>query len=306
MTKKVSVIIPAYNKAALTVKTVESVLGQTYENIEIIVVDDGSTDDTAQRMASFGDKIQYIRKENGGACSARNRGIRSAQGDYLAFLDCDDMYLPEKIEKAVEYLETNTNFGFVHTPVYMATGGAKRVLRRYPLVKTCPSGWIWRKLLLKDFSVINSTVVVRRSCVKECGFFDEAIFTPADWDMWLRLAERYEAGYMNEPLTVYDKVSGGYIPRHLEQSEREGLRVLEKAFQRNCRLSRRFKNQCVSNLYLRHAYSYSKINNTDVAREKAFLSIQKNMFNLKAFVLIAAATLLGKNMHHAWKRFRPF
>ena len=103
--KKVSVIIPAYNKADLTVKTVQSVLSQTYVNIEIIVVDDGSTDDTKEKLLVFGDKINYIYKQNGGACSARNVGINCATGEYLALIDCDDIFYPDKISKSVECLE---------------------------------------------------------------------------------------------------------------------------------------------------------------------------------------------------------
>src|ERR1051325_3457562 len=93
--KKVSVIIPAYNKAEYTRRTVESVLAQTYPNIEIIVVDDGSKDQTSQVMAEYGDRITYIQKSNGGACSARNEGIRHAKGEFLTLLDCDDLYGPE-------------------------------------------------------------------------------------------------------------------------------------------------------------------------------------------------------------------
>lgn len=90
--KKVSVIIPAYNKADLTVKTVQSVLSQTYVNIEIIVVDDGSTDNTREKLSVYATKIKYFYKNNGGACSARNAGIRLANGRYIAFIDCDDLY----------------------------------------------------------------------------------------------------------------------------------------------------------------------------------------------------------------------
>ena len=101
--RKVSVIIPAYNKAALTVKTVESVLNQTYKNIEIIVVDDGSTDDTRRFLLPYDKEIKYIYKRNAGVCSARNVGIHLSTGEYIGLLDCDDMYLPQKIELSVEH-----------------------------------------------------------------------------------------------------------------------------------------------------------------------------------------------------------
>ena len=99
--KRVSVVIPAYHKADLTIKTVKSVLNHTYKNIEIIVVDDGSTDDTKDQLQLFGDRIHYIYKQNAGASSARNIGIKQAAGEYIALIDCDDIFYPEKISKSV-------------------------------------------------------------------------------------------------------------------------------------------------------------------------------------------------------------
>src|SRR6185295_19271400 len=114
----VTVIIPAYNAADHTVKTVQSVLDQTYSQIEIIVVDDGSTDDTRRKMESFGSRITYIFKKNGGACSARNMGLKIAKGTYIGLLDCDDKYLPRKIESGVAHLEKNPQVGLLHTNAY--------------------------------------------------------------------------------------------------------------------------------------------------------------------------------------------
>src|SRR3989338_243061 len=114
----VSIIIAAYNKAEFTCRAIDSVLNQTYPHIEIIVVDDGSTDDTRQRVSAYGDKVRYFYKENGGACSARNYGIRLAQGEYIALMDCDDMYEASKIELSVDYLRTHPEVGFVHTAAY--------------------------------------------------------------------------------------------------------------------------------------------------------------------------------------------
>ena len=97
--KKVSVIVPAYNKAEYTQKTIESILAQTYPEIEIIVVDDGSTDNTRQALEKFQGRIDYVYKPNGGACSARNFGFKKSAGDYIGFLDCDDLYAKKKNRK---------------------------------------------------------------------------------------------------------------------------------------------------------------------------------------------------------------
>ncbi|RKY40901.1 MAG: hypothetical protein DRP85_07620 [Candidatus Makaraimicrobium thalassicum] len=301
--KKVSVVIPAYNRAGLTVRTVESVLNQTYENIEIIVVDDGSTDDTRERLRPYAGRIRYVYKRNGGASSARNLGIRLATGDYIGLLDCDDIYLPGKIEKSVNYLEERPDTGFVHTPIYLIDE-EDTVLRSVSFFESRRTGWISRRLLLRNF-IANSTVVARRSCFEKAGLFDETIFNPADWDMWLRLAGRCRAGYVNVPLTLY-RTAESYTLSHLEQSEREDLIVLEKAFRRNPELSPRFKNRLVSNVYCRHAVCYLSIKDFDKARQKLILSIRKHMFNTGALLLLAAVTLLRGNFYSLIKWRRKF
>jgi len=291
--KKVSVIIPAYNKAELTVKTVESVLDQTYGNIEIIVVDDGSTDDTKERLTSYAGRIEYIYKENGGACAARNLGIKKARGEYLAFIDCDDIYLPRKIEKAVECFNENPRFGFVHTPVYFIDEKG-RSRGRYPRFQKVPSGWISKKLLQKNF-VCNSTVVVRKTCFEKTGLFDEKIFTPADWDMWLRLAERYQAGYIPVSLTGYRK-SDSYIARNLEQSKREMLMVLEKAFERNPELPENYRKRLISNVYYRQALAHVRAEDMEKAKSEIETSLEKYRFNLKTLMLAFAIMIFREKV----------
>jgi len=245
---KVSVIIPAYNKAEYTCRTVDSVLAQTYPDIEIIVVDDGSTDQTASVKAGYGDRINYIHKSNGGACSARNEGIRRAKGEYVAFLDCDDLYCVGKIRRCVDYLEQNPRFGFVYTAAYFIDENDEIVgLYDHPRSQ---EGSIAFKLILGNF-VCNSTVLVRRTVLQEAGFFDEKIFTPADWDMWLRLSEVTQAGFLKKPLIKY-RVTDNYTFNRLEQARQEELYVIEKFF-RNHPTQGILKKRALSNYHLRFA-----------------------------------------------------
>lgn len=297
--KKVSVVIPAYNKADLTIKTVESVLAQSYPNIEVIVVDDGSTDSTKEKLTPYKDKIRYVYKDNGGACSARNLGLQLAIGEYIAFLDCDDLYLPRKIESSVDYLEKNSDFGFVHTAAYFIDDD-DRALRTFSNRMSRRIGWIAKALLLRNF-ICSSTVVARKLCFEKVGFFDESIFTPADWDMWMRIAEHYKAGYIDKPLTKY-RVSDSYILKHIELWKKEELIVLEKAFKRNPKLDKHLKNIVASNTFCRCAVSYLLTGDFQEAKSELVLALTRNKFNLRAMLLYTVLNISPKNLQRLVKK----
>ena len=296
---KVSVVIPAYNKAELTVKSVESVLNQTYKNIEIIVIDDGSTDNTRQRLSTYAEKIKYVYKKNGGACSARNLGIRLSTGEYIGLLDCDDSYLPNKIELSVDFLEKHSDFGLVHNAAFFVDE-KDTILRTFSHYKSQHIGWIAKRLIARNF-ICNSTVVVRKSCFEKVGLFDESIFTSADWDMWLRLVEQYKVGYINMPLTLY-RISGSYILNHIEQSKREELKVIEKAFHRNPRLKLNFKNKIISNVHIGCAISYLLIGDFNKAKDELISSIRKNKLNATAILLLVYFMVARRSLQFLIKK----
>jgi glycosyltransferase involved in cell wall biosynthesis len=277
----VSVIIPAYNKSDYTCRTVDSVLAQTYPHIEILVVDDGSTDDTRRRMEAYGGRIRYIYKKNGGACSARNEGIRQAKGEYLAFLDCDDLYLPAKIELSVKYLTEHPEAGFVHTKAYTMDRDDKTV-GVYERLASRRDGWIAEGLIMGNF-ICNSTVVARRRCIDQAGLFDETIFMPADWDMWLRLAEQAPAGYIDEPLTKY-RITDNYVFNNLERSQREEVIVIDKYFHRNAQ-ARPSKNKILSNLHMRFSQCYVLKDDGARVREELKQALAYDPWNIKAWTI---------------------
>jgi glycosyltransferase involved in cell wall biosynthesis len=277
----VSVIIPAYNKSDYTCRTVDSVLAQTYPQIEIVVVDDGSTDDTRQRLEAYGGRIRYVYKKNGGACSARNEGIRQAKGEYLAFLDCDDLYLPAKIEHGVQYLQGHPEAGFVHTKAYTMDQHDK-VVGVYERLAGRRDGWIADRLILGNF-VCNSTVVARRSCVEKAGSFDESMFMPADWDMWLRLAEQAPAGYIDEPLTKY-RITDNYVFKNLEKAQQEEEVVIRKYFARNLQAGR-VEKKVLSNLHMRFSQCYVLKDDSRRVREELKQALAYNPWNIKAWII---------------------
>ena len=291
--EKVSVIIPAYNKAQLTVRTVQSVLNQTHPHIETIVVDDGSTDHTQQALSVFENRIKYVYKENGGACSARNLGIRLAEGKYIAFLDCDDIYLPNKIELSVDCLEKNKEVGLVHTAAYFINEN-DTVVGHYSHPQSRHQGWIAHRLILKNF-ICNSTILVRKECLEKTGFFDEAIFTPADWDLWIRLAEVCQVRYLNIPLTKY-RIIDNYIFNRLELAAREEKIVIENFFKRNPNISPYFKRKIKSNLHLRFAQCYFLKNDPLRLKEEFIAAVLENFFNFKAIFLLIYYFLARKSL----------
>jgi len=293
MDSLVSIIIPAYNKAELTVKAVKSVLDQTYSNVELIVVDDGSTDNTKEKMFKFGNQIQYIHKDNGGCCSARNKGIELAKGDYFAFLDCDDTYEPDKIKMCVQFLQNNKEYGAVHTAANFIDEKGN-TLRIYSHLRSQKTGWISNVLILKNY-ICNSTPVMRRECINKVGNFDESIFTPADWDLMIRISEKYRVGYIDEPLTRY-LVSGNYVFEHLGMSLKEELQVLKKTFSRSNRYNSWLRRCAISDLHLRYAQAYILKNDTIKIREEFINSIKGCFLNYQTWGMLIYFIFARENL----------
>jgi glycosyltransferase involved in cell wall biosynthesis len=200
---KVSVIIPTYNRAHYICEALDSALAQTYQNVEIVVVDDGSTDGTRAVLKGYGDKIRYYYQENQGLSAALNFGIEKSSGQYLAFLGDDDIWLPGKLEVQVALLETHPEIGMVHADIIILDEGPKDSrFRRRKLPRPMPSGYILPELIIKNV-IACPTVVVRRSCLDEVGFFDLDNKLSQDYDLWLRIARRFPITYLDRPLAIY-------------------------------------------------------------------------------------------------------
>jgi len=206
---RVSIIIPAYNAADYLKEAVDSVLAQTYKNIEIIVVDDGSTDDTRSALESYvaSGKIKYIYQKNKGLAGARNTGIKNASGKYVAFLDADDLFLPDKVAEQARALEENPGYGVCYSDLLHFSEDGKVYHHRY----NYPSGDIFEQLLHRQF-VNPLTVVARRELFTKYGFFDESLRRSEDWDLWLRLARAGVKFYfLDERLARYRVRSVGNL-----------------------------------------------------------------------------------------------
>jgi glycosyltransferase involved in cell wall biosynthesis len=225
----VSAVIPTYNHGALVPEAVESALAQTWPNLEVIVVDDGSTDDTPARLARFGDRIRIIRQDHLGPAVARNAGIRASRGEWIGFLDSDDLWMPEKIARCVAALEDSRDAGVAYTAVRineLDTG------RKYPLPQYTMSGNLARDLFLECKGVNTSTLVVWRAALDKAGLFDEEFFRAQDWDLMVRLAEVCDYVHVPETLTERRLHGGSLSVTHQDLYAKYNLLVIQKALAR--------------------------------------------------------------------------
>ncbi len=194
MNDLVSVIIPTFNRYKLTKRAILSILHQTYKNFEIIVVDDGSNDDSAKLKDEF--DISYIYQENSGVSSARNRGIKAARGEWIAFLDSDDKWNEDKLQKQMEFFKKNPSIKFCHTKERWIREGREV---KYPKRLQKPSGWCFYDNL-QTCKIAPSSVMLHKSILNDVGLFDENKKVCEDYDMWLRVSKKYEMGLVKEKL----------------------------------------------------------------------------------------------------------
>jgi len=210
----VSVLIPAYNHEQYVEAALQSVVDQTYSNIEIIVINDGSTDRTGEVVLSFISKhteynINYIDKLNEGICRTLNKGLELAKGKYVALLASDDIWLPDKIEKQILIMEANLNIGMVFTDHYFMRFYEKTSIKATdykPSTRDCFINNIqnvnmYEKLLTENI-IPGLTVFIRKDCFDKVGGFDNNLKSE-DLDMWLRIAKMYPIAFIDEPLAYY-------------------------------------------------------------------------------------------------------
>lgn len=224
---RISVIIPAYNQARYLADAVESVLAQTFVDYEIIVVDDGSTDETPAVAAQFGEKIRYIRQENRGLAGARNTGIRAARGEYIGLLDSDDAWMPAYIERVMAAAERSPRSAVIYcAAACMDQDG--RDLRQTVGYKEVAEDNLYHALLRSNF-IIPSTVCLRRDAVERVGYFDESLRSCEDWDMWLRLLPDHQFTGLADVLVRY-RIHGSSLSANVAQMQASKRKVVEKHF----------------------------------------------------------------------------
>ena len=218
---KVSVIVTTFNRAHMVTEAIDSILNQTFEDFELIVVDNCSSDDTEEVIKAYSDeRIRYFKHDNGGIIAVnRNYGINQARGEYLAFCDDDDLWLPEKLEKQKLEFEKDSQLGLVCTNAIIFDRNGER--GEFFKTRLPDSNFTFGSLVWVN-SVICSSVLVKKSVIDDVGLMDESpqIFTAEDYELWLRVAQKYRIKYIELPLMKYRTHPGGYKKRSVAAIER--------------------------------------------------------------------------------------
>jgi glycosyltransferase involved in cell wall biosynthesis len=278
----VSVIIPNYNYAHYLPQALDSVLAQTYSKVEIIVIDDGSTDDSESILRSYGDRIRWIKQQNQGVSASRNLGVRETKGELVAFLDADDIWLPTKLEKQVRRILSEPEIGLIHCGVEQIEpkGGSLGVLLNGL------EGWVSTDFLLFQGPVIiaaGSTAVVSRAVFEAVGGFDPRLSTSADWDFSYRVAIHRRVGFVPEALVKY-RMHGSNMHGNIKAMEHDMLIGYEKAFRSNSACLPELRRRCYGNLHMVLAGSFFRAGHkTDFARH-ALKSLWLTPGNMKSLL----------------------
>jgi glycosyltransferase involved in cell wall biosynthesis len=220
---RVSVVIPTYNRANYLGKAIQSVLDQTFQDFEIIVVDDGSKDNTREVVGSFKDtRIRYIYQDNGGVSAARNTAIKASEAVYIAFLDSDDLYLPQNLEIKVKLLDSHPDIGMVCSDIYLfdnitgATDGRfwhdKKGAILFDPVRAEQQPI--KELLCRRCFIGPPLTMIRREIFAAVGYFDESLPTSEDWDLFFRILQHFSIKTIDKPLVRIRRNNGNLTSNH--------------------------------------------------------------------------------------------
>jgi glycosyltransferase involved in cell wall biosynthesis len=263
---RISVIIPVYNGEKTIRATIETVLKQTFSDFELIVIDDGSQDATLEIISEFRDtRIKVLSGSNRGVSVARNRGIAQASGDFIAFLDADDLWTPNKLEAQFNALQTNPQAAVAYSWTdYIDESGQFL----YPGSHITLNGNVYSQLLVKNFLENGSNPLIRTHVLKTVGAFDESLSPSEDWDMWLRLAANYDFVAVPSPQILY-RISSNSASSNISKQAIQGLKVINKYFNQAPHSLKFLKKLSLANFY---QYLIFKTLDEPLTRQKSLLA----------------------------------
>jgi glycosyltransferase involved in cell wall biosynthesis len=287
----VSAVIPTYNGTSYLADAVKSVLAQTYQLHEIIVVDDGSKEDIESILVPFFPKVKYVRQDNAGPAAARNHGISLAKGDLIALLDDDDLWHPTKTAMQVKHLTENPKCALVYSYPELIDENGSVIPNEAPA--QFPSGSVYLEFMTQNRISTPSATLIRREVFEEIGFFDEnkECISCEDYDLWVRIARNYDIQFCPGTLVSY-RVRNAGISRNLDRHLSARMYVLGKLSSQHDKeqklTDREFKAALDSNLYQtlrRFAYNYYYMMDEKLkARKLIMASLRKNPFCLRDII----------------------
>lgn len=250
----VSVIIPNYNYATYLGEAIESALGQSYPDVEVIVVDDGSTDGSEAVVRRYGERVRWLRQPRQGVSACRNLGVQVSRGALVAFLDADDCWLPRKLERQVDAWLAEPDLGLMHCGVRLIDEAGRPAGSRLDGL----AGWIAAEMLLfrrPTILMAGSGALVPRETFDKVGGFDTRLSTSADWDFCYRVAVRQRVGFVPEEL-ICVRMHGTNMQRDIRVMEHDMRLAYAKAFEQTGPEVRRMRRQCYGNLHFVLAASF--------------------------------------------------
>ena len=256
---KVSVIIPTYNSSRTICETLQSVFSQTYSDFEILLINDGSTDNLMEVLKCFQDsRLQILNYENGGLSVARNRGIDCASGEYLIFLDADDLWSPDKLESHVNALDnaqkTNPKASVVYSWSYFLDNETNISYINYP--SHC-EGSVLPEILETNFVTSGSNPMITRQAIESVGYFNSDFQGASDWEYWIRLAQQWDYILIPERQVFY-RQSPTSMSSNVLKMEQDQLRVVDAIFPSLPSNLQSIKSVALSNIYFYSAKLYSR------------------------------------------------
>ncbi len=313
----VTVVIPAYRCESVIASAIESVLGQTYGKFELVVVDDGSPDQTAETIKKYGDKVNYIFQENGGVSKARNTGILNAKGDYIAFLDADDVWEKNKLELQLELFNRHPEVNMVFCGFWNTING--KILKdkyykdafnffkeyrydykdifdsifKYKINReefTCYFGYIYKYLFLGNF-ILPSSVIMKKSSVLNTGLFNENLRVTEETEYFLKYSVKNIIGFIDYPLVRYEMPGSGNLSgkSNMESLMKNALRIQIDSFISNYnsnQINKKYYYKGISKTYSRMAYYYLSEYKLSESRKYAYYSLRFYYLNKMAYIVI--------------------
>lgn len=304
---KVSVIIPVYQSVSTIEDAIKSVVSQTYKDVEIILVDDGSTDCLVDKVEPFREYITYIKQNNAGASAARNNGIRHAKGEYIAFLDADDIWLPDKLAKQIEFLDLNPDVGLVFGDIKFLYNDQIQAKTYFEI---CPPhrGKVFLELFRVNFIPILS-VVVRKHILDQIGYFDERIKYAEDYQLWLRISKEWKLDYIASTVALY-RIHDKQITRNFTKAAESLLHMKQEMFILYRELFNGADNSILErglyNKYLRLVLCYLRDGMVEDASSVLGRYIRVRGLTLFGFIFAVLVRLprgLSKYLVRVWDRF---